>query len=133
MTYLTNMVTGKMVTGLKDTSSRWYNKNGDRISEKDAHVLLRDPLYKIINHTVVLDRYEVSTVWLGMDHNFRAGSGKPLIFETMVFKLDKSGERSGDYAREILRHSTYEEAEAGHRDTVDRYREKYRILIDVNV
>jgi len=52
----------------------------------------------------------VSTVWLGLNHRF--DEGKPLIFETMVFK-DKSG-------AEIYceRYSTWEEAEEGHQKAI---------------
>jgi hypothetical protein len=52
------------------------------------------------------DGYRVSTVFLGLDHNFR-GCGDPLLFETMVF-LD-SGE-TGD----MDRYTTWAEAAAGH-------------------
>ena len=52
----------------------------------------------------------VSTVWLGLDHNF--GHGPPLIFETMVFERDE--ERDG-YAE---RYATLAAAEAGHRTIV---------------
>lgn len=49
-------------------------------------------------------RVSVSTVFLGLNHNF--GAGKPLLFETMVFgsPCDQDQER----------YSTWEEAEAGH-------------------
>lgn len=55
----------------------------------------------------------VSTVFLGLDHNW--GEGRPLIFETMVFggKLDQEQER----------YSTWDEAEAGHDAMVARVRE----------
>ena len=55
--------------------------------------------------------FEVSTVFLGLDHNF-SGVGAPVLFETMVF-----GEKRGDdlYCE---RYSTYEEAEAGHAKVV---------------
>lgn len=49
----------------------------------------------------------VSTVFLGMDHQY--GTGRPLLFETMVFGLDS------DYQR---RYSTWEEAERGHREVL---------------
>lgn len=47
----------------------------------------------------------VSTVFLGLDHNF--GSGPPHIFETMVFDGPMNGETN--------QYSTWEEAEAGHK------------------
>jgi hypothetical protein len=52
----------------------------------------------------------ISTVFLGLDHNF--GGGPPLLFETMVF--------GGDLDQECERYSTWEEAEAGHRKMIER-------------
>jgi hypothetical protein len=48
--------------------ARWFETNDRHI----AHDCLFD-------HTV-----RVSTVFLGLDHNFR-GSGPPILFETMIF------------------------------------------------
>lgn len=55
---------------------------------------------------------EVSTVFLGLDHNY-INKGAPLVFETMVFNL-------GGGCLEIYceRYSTYEEALAGHQKAV---------------
>jgi hypothetical protein len=50
---------------------------------------------------------EVSTVFLGIDHNF-FGDGPPLIFETMVFR-----DGLGD---EMMRCSTWEQAQEQHRE-----------------
>ena len=50
------------------------------------------------------DGIRVSTVFLGIDHQF--GEGEPLLFETMIF--------GGDHDECQYRYSTYEEAEAGH-------------------
>lgn len=47
----------------------------------------------------------VSTVFLGIDHNF--SKGLPILFETMIFRDDDEYEL-------IQRHSTYEEAKIGH-------------------
>lgn len=52
----------------------------------------------------------VSTVFLGLDHSF--GSGRPLLFETMVF--------GGPLDQEMARYTTWEEAEEGHKIMVDR-------------
>lgn len=70
---------------------------------------------------------EVSTVWLGLDHNF--GGGRPLIFETMVFV--PSDKKINLLLREIkinreefdmARYSTLEEARLGHKMMVKRCR-----------
>lgn len=57
----------------------------------------------------------VSTVWLGLNHQF--GDGPPLIFETMAFSA--AGE---EFAME--RYSTLEEARAGHDAMVEKWRAK---------
>ena len=51
-----------------------------------------------------LDDVTVSTVWLGLNHNF--GDGPPLIFETMIF--------GGQHDEFQERYSTEAEALAGH-------------------
>ena len=53
---------------------------------------------------------EVSTVFLGLDHQY--GSGPPILFETMVFGGPLDGEQE--------RCSTWEEAEAMHAAMVER-------------
>lgn len=58
------------------------------------------------------DRFEgcrISTVFLGVDHNFY-GKGDPVLFETMIFGGPMDGER--------WRYSTYTEAERGHAEAV---------------
>lgn len=55
------------------------------------------------------DGIKVSTVFLGLDHNFLL-DGPPLLFETMVF--------GGEFEGEQERYSTWDEAELGHRAMV---------------
>lgn len=59
----------------------------------------------------------ISTVFLGLDHSF--GDGPPLLFETMVFPDEQDNWRE----EEGYRYSTYEEAEAGHKEVVNRIRD----------
>ncbi len=61
------------------------------------------------------DGVEVSTVFLGLDHNWLGGA--PLLFETMVFTDIEGG---GD----MWRYSTWEQAEAGHQAAVALMRRK---------
>jgi hypothetical protein len=56
-----------------------------------------------------IDGYQVSTVFLGLDHSF--GSGNPLWFETMIF-----GEGNGDQYQ--MRSTTWKEAEQMHNDAI---------------
>jgi hypothetical protein len=61
----------------------------------------------------VFDGVEVSTVFLGLDHNY-SRKGPPLLFETMVF--------GGELDQEMLRYPTWQTALAGHREMVERVR-----------
>lgn len=58
-----------------------------------------------VAETFPAEGIRVSTVFLGIDHNFH-GQGAPILFETMIF-----GGPHNDYQE---RYSTWEEAEAGH-------------------
>jgi hypothetical protein len=61
--------------------------------------------------TTMPEGIEVSTVFLGLDHQW--ADGPPLLFETMCFKR---GEDSDAVEVEgfLQRYSTYQEAEQGH-------------------
>src|SRR3990167_5954569 len=67
---------------------------------------------RVVARTNVVPGSDVSTVFLGLDHQW--GDGPPLIFETMVF--------GGPLDQETERYSTWEEAEAGHAQMVERVR-----------
>ena len=54
----------------------------------------------------------ISTVFLGLNHQW--GDGPPLLFETMVF--------GGKFDEDQWRYSTWEEAEKGHTETVEKVR-----------
>jgi len=55
----------------------------------------------------------VSTVFLGIDHGF--GGTSPRLFETLVFV--------GEHHRDGRRYATWDEAMAGHQESVARERE----------
>lgn len=57
-------------------------------------------------------KYDVSTVFSGLNHNF-GGGNPPLLFETTVFRHD-----DGSREHYCNRYSTYTEAEEGHAATV---------------
>lgn len=59
--------------------------------------------------TQVGHEVDVSTVFLGVDHNYHPDHG-PVLFETMVF--------GGNLDQLQQRYSTWEEAEAGHQAIV---------------
>ena len=56
------------------------------------------------------EEVKVSTVFLGVDHNF--GVGDPEIFETMIF--------GGEYDQHCTRYSTHIGAKSGHEDAVSQ-------------
>ena len=58
-----------------------------------------------------IEGYRVSTIFLGLDHQWHP-DGRPLYFETMIFKPSKPHE-PGDVAFEE-RYSTAVQARAGH-------------------
>jgi len=75
-----------------------------------------------VDYTEIVAGCFVSTVFLGVDHNF-SGDGPPILFETMVFggeptEIHYRGVNSGfeDYTR---RYATYGEAHKGHWEVVD--------------
>jgi hypothetical protein len=55
-----------------------------------------------------VDQYSVSTVFLGIDHNWLE-SGPPVLFETMVFT-----KQDDPLDLWLVRYCTWDEAEAGH-------------------
>lgn len=65
---------------------------------------------KIVKQEEVKGKF-ISTVFLGLNHNFYKGG--PLIFETMVFEEGKDGGPLG-YEIYCERYSTWKEAEEGH-------------------
>jgi len=68
--------------------------------------------YQILKQTKLDNGKLVSTVWLGINHNYGENSEvHPIIFESMVF--DKDGKDIAQY-----RYETEEEAFAGHHQLV---------------
>jgi len=91
-----------------------YDKKGKKISVMEWGELHGDRDYTIIKRDTLPDGKIVSTVWLGMNHNF--GIGKPLIFETMVFPS------KGNFSDiDCERYATEKKALAGHKLMVDKY------------
>ena len=91
-----------------------YDRNGKPISMMEWALLFADHDKNCrVAHDVVQRHgvnVEVSTVWLGIDHNFSADpKAKPLIFETMIF----SGE-GGPHHEYQHRWHTQIEAIRGH-------------------
>lgn len=82
-----------------ETWARWF----DRVENR------------LIAWTEIVSGVTVSTVFLGLDHNF-GWAGPRVMFETMVF-----GGRADQYQR---RYSTWDDAKAGHEAIVRKLRAK---------
>lgn len=96
------------------TERLWYDRAGNPItSAEEVEAKLRDPSYRQIKRTILKNAKWVSTVWLGLDHGL--GSGKKLIFETLVFNKGSMVEIDGD------RYTTEEEAKKGHARLVRKW------------
>lgn len=87
---------------------RWYRLDGHAVVPAD-NVLQVDLENNRVAFTILPDDREISTVFLGMDHAYQ---GPPQLFETAVFT--EAG------VRIIDRCATWEEAEAMHREAVER-------------
>jgi hypothetical protein len=69
---------------------------------------------RIVEKTEISPEVDVSTVFLGVDHNF-SGRGRAILFETMVF--------GGPMDQEQRRYATMGEAKRGHFEMVDECRQ----------
>lgn len=84
------------------TWAQWYRQHNRHVART--------------NLTQTLD---VSTIFLGLDHNF-GSRGRPILFETMVFD---TSEHPSDWHEYQERYSTWEDAEAGHKRIVTAIQE----------
>lgn len=91
----------------------WYKLNHDHTYTKIEDFLEGARAFgeqdRIVSKTKI-GEVEVSTVFLGLDHNFF--SGPPLLFETMIF--------GGPLDQEQERYTTWDEAVEGHNRMVKR-------------
>ena len=96
-----------------------YKRNGDPYPEGEEGLLewgkdFSNPEIKVVKQETLKNGKWVSTIWLGINHQF--GLGKPLIFETMVFPEEgKFG------SLDCQRYFTEEEAIKGHEEMVKKY------------
>lgn len=93
---------------------RHYDRSGNKITIRDWFRLRHwDRLENEMRYTIVkqetIGDYWISTVWIGLDHNFMGT--EPHIFETMVFR-----ESTGESDLDCRRYSTEWEALQGHEE-----------------
>ena len=117
-----------------DPFIRYFDMDGNQITMRQSMEMRSAPGYDPHVGSTYLDpdkKIWVSTVLLPMDHQFRPG-GVPIIFETMVFDQREHCERPcHDLVCE--RYSTREQAEAGHRGTVEEFTVLYNALEGISV
>lgn len=78
--------------------------------------------FETANRTVGADfagPYWISTVFLGLDHNFF--KGPPLLYETMIFK--RINDENMVSVQLVKRYSTWTEADEGHIETLNKVKE----------
>ena len=96
-----------------------YDRDGRPMGLDEWVVRFEDMEYKRVALTSV-GPFNVSTVWLGTDHNW-SGEGPPIIFETMVFCGDDRASRTWeDYQ---VHYCTEAEALEGHEHAVRHFAE----------
>lgn len=102
-----------------------YDKHGVPLSLGQFVELFEDLDYRRVAWTD-LGQAQVSTVWLGIDHNF-SRTGPPVIFETMLFgplaELDLTD-------RTQWRYRTLEEAQAGHERIVAEVQKQIEQMLE---
>jgi len=81
------------------------NKNAVRCTSEEWSKIIKDIDARRVCFTR-LDKYEVSTVFLGLDHGY-GFHGKPILFETMVFgpALEQYQTRCENYSEAIGMHT----------------------------
>src|SRR3972149_6027051 len=88
----------------------WYTLEGHKPKpvslEQWGQLFSEENLHKRVVGKTSVGEVEVSTVFLGVDHNF-SNTGPPILFETMIF--------GGKHDQYQERYATWEEAEAMHK------------------
>jgi len=95
--------------------SDFFDREGNPIDVSKWGRFFEDLDYKIVARDVLDDGKVVSTVWMGVDHNYFGDEGdSPIIFETTVF-----ADEDGCTDLYMNRYSTEAEALEGHKHAVE--------------
>jgi len=111
-------------TGIIGSGSHYYDREGKSIELLKWAELIENPEYKIVKQTIIDDRLEVSTVWIGLNSFIYYDEGLPVIFETMVFNIEDKKESDEGYYGDALiqeKYSTEKKALEGHTRLVKEY------------
>ena len=89
---------------------KWYKLNEDHTTEPypEGEYPLNGEFTSRSKHVgdETINGQRVSTVFLDLDHNFMFEDPRPVLFETMIF--------DGEYSGEMWRYCTWDEAKEGH-------------------
>lgn len=85
-------------------------------------LILEDGRERIVGNTKTLYGERLSTVWLGLDHNFFGGP--PLIYETMLFAPDKDNVRLRSID-DLMRSMKGEKVDTSEYDSFTAYTKKH--------
>jgi hypothetical protein len=101
---------------MKHKTRKWYLRDGTITRDiREWGAKFKDLAYKRVAETTLPDGKWVSTVWMGLDHQY-AEHGPPLIFETMVFPSEHDLDDL-----DCERYSTEAEALVGHAAMVAKW------------
>jgi len=106
-----------LLATLEDQLTEWQRREDSLARGEDVYR---------VGRTVIGDNVVVSTVFLGLDHQWHP-DGPPMLFETMVFTADES---EADWVPDTERWSTWEQAEDQHEATVRETQRRLRILLE---
>lgn len=98
------LIDGEPVKTDADTWARWFRGADRNVARTEIGPMSGDTAFVY-----------VSTVFLGLNHNY--SGGPPLLYETLVFVDNRDGERVS-IENSMLRYATRQDAEAGHRAVV---------------
>jgi hypothetical protein len=86
---------------------------------------------RIVKQDHLMNGYFVSTVFLGLNHNFFGKSKQPLVFETIVFKPFNPFAQFPT-EEHMERYSTWQKAFNGHRRAVRKYEQVLNFVLPIN-
>jgi hypothetical protein len=101
-----------------DELGLWFDRDVQPLTFRQFTALKERDGYVRMGYTEINDDVHVSTVWLGNNHGFE---GRPIIFETMVFRRRPTGVPADDDSfepSEQYQYFTEAEALAGHERVV---------------
>lgn len=119
---------------MKDFGPRYYRLDGHKVvpcTLMEWARMFDNFAGRRVAYTEIRPDLTVSTVFLGLNHNF--GDGPPLLFETMAFGAEKLRSythkgRKHEYMAaddiDMRRYSTWEEAVTGHEQMVAELRKR---------